>query len=70
MGGSHLQIRCVVGIGMGKAGGEGDKIVQSSNLWTEVTRKKTECGDFPGGPVVKTPQFHCRGHGFDPWLGN
>ena len=26
--------------------------------------------DFPGGPVVKTPCFHYRGHGFDPWLGN
>ena len=26
--------------------------------------------DFPGGPVVKTPCFHCRGHGFDPWLGH
>ena len=25
--------------------------------------------DFPGGPVVKTPRFHCRGHGFDLWLG-
>ena len=23
--------------------------------------------DFPGGPVVRTPCFHCRGHGFDPW---
>ena len=23
--------------------------------------------DFPGGPVVKTPSFHCRGLGFDPW---
>ena len=22
--------------------------------------------DFPGGPVVKTPCFHCRGHGFNP----
>ena len=22
------------------------------------------------GPVVKTPYFHCRGHRFDPWLGN
>ena len=20
--------------------------------------------DFPGGPVVKTPSFHCKGHGF------
>ena len=24
---------------------------------------------FPGGPVVRTPHFHCRGHGFNPWLG-
>ena len=22
---------------------------------------------FPGGPVVKTPCFHSRGRGFDPW---
>ena len=27
-------------------------------------------GDFPGGPAVGTPCFHCRGHGFDPWSGN
>ena len=26
--------------------------------------------DFPGGSVDKTPHIHCRGHGFDPWLGN
>ena len=25
--------------------------------------------DFPGGPVVKTLHFHCRGRGFDPWSG-
>ena len=31
---------------------------------------KEEATDFPGGPVVKTPCFHCGGHGFDPWLGN
>ena len=24
-------------------------------------------GDFPDGPVVKTPHFHCR---FDPWSGD
>ena len=23
-------------------------------------------GTCPGGPMVKTPCFHCRGHGFDP----
>ena len=26
--------------------------------------------DFPRGPVVKTPHFQCKGHGFDPWSGN
>ena len=26
-------------------------------------------GDFAGGPVVKTPSFHFRGHVFDPWSG-
>ena len=25
--------------------------------------------DLPGGPVVKTPHFHCRGHRFNPWSG-
>ena len=26
--------------------------------------------DFSGGALVKTPSFHCKGLGFDPWLGN
>ncbi|XP_061031563.1 coiled-coil domain-containing protein 57 isoform X3 [Eubalaena glacialis] len=26
--------------------------------------------DFPGSPAVKTPRFHCKGHGFDLWSGN
>ena len=26
--------------------------------------------DLPGGPVVRTPCFHCRGHGFNSWSGN
>ena len=25
--------------------------------------------DFPGSPVVRTLCFHCRGHRFNPWLG-
>ena len=25
--------------------------------------------DFPGGPVVRTLCFHCRGPRFNPWLG-
>ena len=32
--------------------------------------KRSGLWDFPGGPVVKTPCFHCRGHRFDPWSGN
>ena len=26
--------------------------------------------EFPGGPVVRTLGFHCRGCGFDAWMGN
>ena len=26
--------------------------------------------DFPGGPVVMTPCFHCRGRRFSPWSGD
>ena len=26
-------------------------------------------GDFPGSPVVKNLDFHCRACGFDPWSG-
>ena len=25
--------------------------------------------DFPGGPVVRIPRFHCRGYRFEPWSG-
>ena len=26
--------------------------------------------DLPGRPAVKALPFHCRGHRFNPWLGN
>ena len=29
--------------------------------------EKKEAGDFPAGPVVKTPHFHCRRHGSNSW---
>ena len=32
--------------------------------------KDFSVGDLPGGPVVKTLSFHCKGHAFDPWSGN
>ena len=31
---------------------------------------KLLCRDLPGGPVVETQGFRCRGRGFDPWSGN
>ena len=34
------------------------------NIW------RTKMRDFPGGPVVQTLCFQCRGHGFNPWSGN
>ena len=36
--------------------------------WKEGLRN-VDILDFRGGPVVKTFCFHCRGHGFQPWLG-
>ena len=35
-------------------------------LWTKRVGKVTESEilDFSGGPVVKTPHFHCKGHGY------
>ena len=37
------------------------------NYWKLRTSFSRE---FPGGPVVRTPRFHCRGCRFNPWLGN
>ena len=34
-----------------------------------VIRLRPSLGDFPGGPVVRTPCFLCRGCGFDPLSG-
>ena len=31
--------------------------------------KESLTWDFPGSPVVKTPNFQCRGHKFNPCLG-
>ena len=35
-----------------------------------IIKQEITTRDFPGGPVVKIPHFHCRGCGSDPWLGN
>ena len=33
-------------------------------------KRRSRTGDFPGGPVVKTPHSQCREPGFDPWSGD
>lgn len=30
---------------------------------------KLKFREFPGGPVVRTSNFHCRGHRLNPWSG-
>ena len=36
----------------------------------QIPSGKPMCRDSPGGPGVRTPNFHCRRHRFDPELGN
>ena len=43
---------------------------QTTRKYLQVTHLQKTDGDFPGGSVVKTPQFLYRGHGFDFWWGN
>ena len=33
---------------------------------THLSKKADGPWGFPGGPVVRTPVVHCRGHGLDP----
>ena len=47
--------------------GEDSQSMADSTLEGSV---KTLVRDVPGGPVVKTLRFHCRGRGLDPWSGN
>ena len=49
-----------------------ERLNNNNNIY-KVLWKISERGigwDFPGGPVVKTLYFHCRGHKFNPWWGN
>ena len=48
---------------------KGNEALTQDTMWVNLKNKMLS-RDFPGGPVVKTPCFHCRGHWFDPWLGN
>ena len=48
----------------------GKKKKQKRNKKTHLTTGVGVGVGFPGGPVVRALHVHCRGHGFDPWLGN
>ena len=39
-------------------------------VMADTTALGKACWEFPGGPVVRTLSFPCRGHGFDPWSEN
>ena len=39
-------------------------------MMNEISTFVIKARVVPVGPVVKTPCFHYRGHGFDPWSGN
>ena len=43
-------------------GEEGEK--GAENIFKEITGR-----EFPGGPVARTPCFHCRRPGVNPWSG-
>ena len=38
------------------------------NIFTEKHLNKST-SNFSGSPVIKTPDFQCRGYGFNPWQG-
>ena len=48
------------------------KLVQGKIYFTKhlLMSKENLNVDFPGGPLVKTLCFQCRGKGFNPWSGN
>ena len=53
-----------------------EKYGVGSVLKVQSGKKKSSVRIFPGGPVIKTPSFHCLedsghwGHRLNPWLEN
>ena len=57
--------------------GQNREWILAAKTWTQPKCPSTDdwikkmwCRNFSEGPVVRTPHFHCRGAGFDPWSGN
>ena len=51
---------------------EGKSSVGSGRMWIWWEWSQSECQkkDFLSGPMIKNLDFHCRGMGSIPWLGN
>ena len=45
------------------------KGISQLNFTIMFSSSKNNLGDFPGGPVARTPHSQCRRPGFDPWSG-
>ena len=58
------------GIGMGNTCKSMADSFQCMTKPTTIKKIKTAALDFPGGPIVKTPCFQRREHGFNPWVEN
>lgn len=43
--------------------------IENMSKW-HVGRKQKRCQEFPSGSCVRTPCFHCKKPGFNPWSGN
>ena len=48
------------------------RVNRSPRVWVSgcLMDKDEDPRDLPGGPVVKTVCFHCKGHRINPWSGN
>ena len=63
----HLaNVCCPLGPGLDT----GDMAQSMADYHYERYFKREAPGVFPAGPVVKIPCFHCKGHRFEPWMGN
>ena len=51
---------------VGTGGGDFLAWVMKKTIYAKVMAR----GDFPGGPVVKTPHSQCRGPRYNSWSGN
>ena len=45
-------------------------VVPTDSGDSQPVTQSTPFREFPGSPVVRTPRFHRRGPGFNPWSGN